>query len=452
MGADGRRRRPGRAAPRAGPGRRSTASCSDAVALVGADGSPLIQGRSLIYRFAAAAPFWVGAIAGVPSVSLGRLRGAATRIVRHFVDHGAPDERGLLTLGWHGPWPRLAQSYSGPGSPYWASKGMLGIALPADHPVWTAPEEPLPVRGAATRCGPIRAPGWWSSGTRADGIVRVVNHGTDHAVEGATVADSPLYARLGYSTATSPGARRQRLGRARSTSPSLLVDDARPGHPPRRDAPARPCTSTTDGVGRGRVDAPSPTGSTRSRASATTAAAAPGRSRPAGHLTVYSLVRGPWELRLTRVDDLADGVEAAALRLRIGGWAVAGGCDGHHRRRRGGRDRRRPDQPARQRARRRNGRCHRRSATAGPLAGGLVVPWLDHPVRPGAGSPPSSELSRAPVATAGQACQAVVDEDGRGLHLAVDWPDGVSTSTRLDTEHARPTAGVLVAVRARPGP
>ena len=50
----------------------------------------------------------------------------------------------------------------------------------------------------------MRAPGWMVSGTRADGIVRVVNHGTDHAVEGATVADSPLYARLGYSTATSP--------------------------------------------------------------------------------------------------------------------------------------------------------------------------------------------------------------------------------------------------------
>ncbi|MGO4759778.1 DUF2264 domain-containing protein, partial [Streptomyces sp. 2MCAF27] len=31
----------------------------DAVCLVGADGSPLLQGRSLTYRFAAAAPFWV---------------------------------------------------------------------------------------------------------------------------------------------------------------------------------------------------------------------------------------------------------------------------------------------------------------------------------------------------------------------------------------------------------
>jgi hypothetical protein len=132
---------------------------TDAVTLVGADGSPLLQGRSLIYRFAAAAPFWVGAMAGVPSVTAGRLRRAATRIVGHFDDHGAPDDRGILTLGWHDAWPRLAQSYSGPGSPYWASKGMLGIALPIDHPVWAVADEPLPIEAASTFA-------WLCSGNR----------------------------------------------------------------------------------------------------------------------------------------------------------------------------------------------------------------------------------------------------------------------------------------------
>src|SRR5690606_26428320 len=75
----------------------------DAIHLVGADGSPLIQGRSLIYRFAAAAPFWVGALAGVPSVSPGQPRRAATAIVGHFVARGAPDVRRLLTVGRHAP-------------------------------------------------------------------------------------------------------------------------------------------------------------------------------------------------------------------------------------------------------------------------------------------------------------------------------------------------------------
>src|SRR5690606_18753345 len=110
----------------------------DAVHLVGADGAPLLQGRSLIYRFAAAAPFWVGALADVPSTDLGTLRRTAMGIVAHFDENGAPDHDDLLTMGWHGEWRRLAQSYSGPSSPYWAAKGMLGVALPADHPVWTA--------------------------------------------------------------------------------------------------------------------------------------------------------------------------------------------------------------------------------------------------------------------------------------------------------------------------
>ncbi len=156
----------------------------DAVALVGADGSPLIQGRSLIYRFAAAAPFWAGILAEVPSTSPGLLRHAATRIVAHFADNGVPDADGVLSLGWHHEWTALAQSYSGPGSPYWAAKGLLGIALPADHPVWSASPEPLPVE-TADQLRVIAAPGWIVSATRDDGIVRVLNHGTDHGIEGS---------------------------------------------------------------------------------------------------------------------------------------------------------------------------------------------------------------------------------------------------------------------------
>ncbi|MCX5065826.1 DUF2264 domain-containing protein [Micromonospora lupini] len=406
----------------------------DAVALVGADGAPLIQGRSLIYRFAAAAPFWVGAIAGVPSVSLGQLRGAATRIVRHFVANGALDERGLLTLGWHRPWPRLAQSYSGPGSPYWASKGLLGIALPADHPVWSAPEEPLPVQ-ERDEVRAIHAPGWLVSGTRADGIVRVVNHGTDHAVEGATVGDSPLYARLGYSTATSPVLDDSGWLSPLDQSVTLVDDAGRVTH--RAGMRTLTVRVDADGVGvagsRALVHWVDPDPGQRDHGGGRA-----GRYRPAGHLTVYSLVRGPWEFRLTGVDDLADGLDAAALLLRVGGWAVAGDATATF-----------DDRVAVVTGAGLTSRLESvlgggsAGVTAvprgGPLTGGLVVPWLDHPVRPGARVAALIELSTVPAATARRTCQAVVDEDGAGLHLAVDWPDGISTSTRLDTEHARPT-------------
>jgi hypothetical protein len=174
-----------------------------AVHLVGGHGAPLAQGRSLTYRFAAAAPFWVGAITGATDLPPGQLRRATSGMLKHFLDRGVPDERGLLNLGWYGADPAIAQSYSGPGSPYWAVKGMLGLMLPPDHPVWTADEQPLPVEtGDFTLSLP--EPGWLVSGTRADGIVRIVNHGTDHSIAGDRRADSPLYTRIAYSTHTLP--------------------------------------------------------------------------------------------------------------------------------------------------------------------------------------------------------------------------------------------------------
>lgn len=307
----------------------------DARALVGGDGGPLIQGRSLVYRFAAAAPFWVGALAEVPSTSAGALRTAALAVVGHFVHHGVPDERGLLTLGWFDPWPRLAQSYSGPSSPYWASKGLLGLALPADHPVWTAPAEPLPVqRQDGLRV--VRAPGWLVSGTQADGIVRVVNHGTDHATEGAAVGDAPLYTRLGYSTASSPllddGAWSAPVDQSavlldargrcshRAGMRTLVLDvigaaaqasrATEAGHPSRAarvevaygasvaDAHWLEADADQERVGSGWTGTPA----------------------PAGRLTVHSLVRGPWEVRVVEVAEVAP----EAVALRVGGWPVAG--------------------------------------------------------------------------------------------------------------------------------
>ena len=186
----------------------------DAMGLIGADGGPLIQGRSLIYRMAVAAAPWAAALEGLadgpqPRIDPGALRRAASGVLEHFLTRGVPDGEGLLTLGWFHEFGEMAQSYSGPGSPYWAAKGFLGLALPADHAVWTAVEEPLPVErggsgGRQDAAQILPVPGWLVSRTREDGIVRVINHGTDHALPGSRRTDAPLYARLGYSTVTSP--------------------------------------------------------------------------------------------------------------------------------------------------------------------------------------------------------------------------------------------------------
>jgi len=184
-------------------GERLSAFLADYARTFGGDGAPLHQGRSLCYRFASAAPLWMGALTGHTPLAPGQTRRLASGVLRHFLDRGAADPDGLLSLGWHHPYPPMIQPYSGPASPYWASKGFIGLLLPADHPEWTAVERPAPVEeGDAVH--PVRRPGWLIQTTAADGIVRVHNHGSDNQPDDQVIADDPMYARLAYSTATGP--------------------------------------------------------------------------------------------------------------------------------------------------------------------------------------------------------------------------------------------------------
>lgn len=296
----------------------------DAVRLIGADGAPLLQGRSLIYRFAAAAPLWAGIIAEVPSTGAGRLLHAAGAIVDHFITRGAPDADGILTLGWHGEWRSLAQSYSGPGSPYWAVKGLMGIALPADHPVWSAVDEPLPVT-EADDLRTVVAAGWLVSGTRADGIVRVINHGTDKARPGTFTADSPLYARIGYSTATAPLL--DDLAWSDPLEQAVVLVDAA-GRVTHRTALEPLGAIVHEGVG---VAASASDVHLVDIAPTTHrhGAGLAGAAQSLGRMTVTSLVRGAWEVRIARLDHVAPGVDVHALRVRMGGWALASAAPAH---------------------------------------------------------------------------------------------------------------------------
>ncbi|MGW0821099.1 DUF2264 domain-containing protein [Streptomyces sp. NPDC002845] len=301
----------------------------DAVRLVGADGSPLLQGRSLTYRFAAAAPFWVGAVTGAGGQPPGLVRRVAGGIVRHFTDHGAPDRDGLLNLGWHAAWPAMRQSYSGPGSPYWAVKGMLGLMLPEDHPVWTVPELPLPVEtGDVSRV--IAAPGWLVGARRSDGIAVVLNHGTDHAHPGDRCADSPLYARLGYSTATVPPLSSASTADPVDNTVVVLDDTGRASHRSgfetlfARELPRGVLAAASRGpvrwVDTGADDSPDH-GSGRK-----------GPTTPGPVVTVASVLRAGTEVRLVRVDAPPTQVDAPPAQpdpawrsVRIGGWPVADG-------------------------------------------------------------------------------------------------------------------------------
>ncbi|MEU3791035.1 DUF2264 domain-containing protein [Streptomyces fructofermentans] len=170
---------------------------ADYARMFGSDGAPMRQGRSLTYRFATTAPLWLGTLAGRTPLQPGETRRLASGALRYFLDRGAVDERGLLTLGWHGPDTAVLQGYSGPASPYWAAKAFVALLLPADHAVWTAPEEPGPA-DRADAVTPVRPPNWLLQSTRADGLVRLHNHGSED------VRYDPYYTRLAYSTATAP--------------------------------------------------------------------------------------------------------------------------------------------------------------------------------------------------------------------------------------------------------
>lgn len=166
--------------------------------LFDATGAPVLQGRSLIYRWGMLAPFWMGQLQGVSPLSPGRTRRLASGMLAGFVDAGALDS-GVLDLGWKRPAPDLLQSYNVPGSPLWASKGFLGLLLPPGHPVWQDVEEPLALEdGDVLR--PMAGPGWLAVGQRGDGVVRLLNYGSD----GHPRRDDPLYRRQAFSSATVP--------------------------------------------------------------------------------------------------------------------------------------------------------------------------------------------------------------------------------------------------------
>lgn len=309
-------------------GQRLRRYLEDARLLVGSDGAPLFQGRSLIYRFAMLAPFWAGAHAGVTPLTPGGTRRLASGVLAHFAGHGALDPDGLLSIGWHGPFAAMRQRYSGPGSPYWASKGFAGLVLPADHPVWTAREEPLPVEESDVH-HVIAPTGWLVSGTTADGIVRVLNHGADHAAGDDTALDNPFYARHAYSTHTTPALSQGDTQQPLDSTVALLDAGGRASH----RTPLHRLDVGPDALG------------SRSRAHWPDASERGGNSegaetiRVGPWLTTAAAIRGALEVRLARVDPVPESfgwpgdaasddpdayrpLDPGPWRLRVGGWSV----------------------------------------------------------------------------------------------------------------------------------
>ncbi|MEY9836654.1 DUF2264 domain-containing protein [Streptacidiphilus sp. EB103A] len=148
--------RPPHAALSARARERATAFAADFQHWFAADGAALPFGRSLGYRFAQSAFWGALAFADTPALPWGRIRALWATNLRWWARQPICEPDGALSVGYAYPNLQMSEQYNAPGSPYWACKAFLPLALPARHPFWTAPEQAAPA-GPALRAQP--APG-----------------------------------------------------------------------------------------------------------------------------------------------------------------------------------------------------------------------------------------------------------------------------------------------------
>jgi hypothetical protein len=116
-----------------------------------ADGSAVPFGRSLAYRFAQGAYWGALAYSGVEVLPWATVRGLAERHLRWWWEQPILDGEGLLTVGYRYPNDAIVEQYIGGGSPYWATKFFLPLALPDDHPFWTVTPDWTPRDGVSAQ-------------------------------------------------------------------------------------------------------------------------------------------------------------------------------------------------------------------------------------------------------------------------------------------------------------
>ncbi|HTM76170.1 MAG TPA: DUF2264 domain-containing protein, partial [Devosia sp.] len=132
---------------------RATQFAKDIQSWFDEDGGVLAFGRSLTYRFACGGIWGALAFADVEALPWGEIKGHYMRHLRWWAEQPIANRDGILSIGYGYPNLLMSENYNSAGSPYWALKAFLPLALPADHPFWTAEEtpavkrpEPLPLK------------------------------------------------------------------------------------------------------------------------------------------------------------------------------------------------------------------------------------------------------------------------------------------------------------------
>jgi hypothetical protein len=156
------------------------------------DGAALAFGRSLTYRFACAG-FWAAlAFAGEEALPWGEIKGYYLRHLRWWADRPIAHRDRVLSIGYGYPNLIMSEHYNSAGSPYWAFKAFLPLALPEDHPFWAAEE--VAAEPARTPV-PLRHPGMVMMATK--GNVIALSSGQENI---ETRFGSEKYAKFVYSS------------------------------------------------------------------------------------------------------------------------------------------------------------------------------------------------------------------------------------------------------------
>lgn len=125
---------------------RAMSFASDFIQWFAPDGAALAYGRSMTYRFAQSA-FWSAlayAEAYTDTLTPGVVKGLILRNLRWWFKQPIFDAGGVLTVGYAYPNLVMAENYNSPGSPYWALKTFLVLALGDTDRFWSEPEQDLP--------------------------------------------------------------------------------------------------------------------------------------------------------------------------------------------------------------------------------------------------------------------------------------------------------------------
>ncbi|WP_087004424.1 DUF2264 domain-containing protein [Rhizobium sullae] len=158
----------------------------------GPDGAALAFGRSQTYRFAAGGFWGALAFAEVEALPWAEIKGYYMRHIRWWSQLPIADRDGVLSIGYGYPNLLMSESYNSAGSPYWALKFFLALALPADHPFWQADEAPA---SSFADPVPLKEPGMVAMHT--PGNVVVLASGQQHdKMRGA----NEKYSKFVYST------------------------------------------------------------------------------------------------------------------------------------------------------------------------------------------------------------------------------------------------------------